>query len=238
MEVGYKTDIGLNRAKNEDSFCIDVDLSLFIIADGMGGYNGGEIASSLAVKTVYNYLKEKSMFNYNNIRFYISNAIYKAHNIIKNHAKTDDRLKKMGTTLVLALYFSNKFYIANVGDSRAYVIKKEDIIQISEDQVLGKDLLKKGIISKKDFNDKFKHVITYALGKSNIEINYNEIKLDIGDYILLCTDGLTNMLMDEEIFRIIHRTKGNTQAKCDKLIKNAIEKGGSDNITLILVHNN
>lgn len=236
MKVCHKSDKGTIMRQNDDSFYVNKNLGLFMVADGLGGYEGGEIASQIAVDTISDYLHCNNNFNLNNINKLIFDAIYLAHEKIKARAKVDKNLSKMGTTITMALHLLDKFYIANVGDSRVYQIKENDIVQISEDQSLANDLYKKGIISKDELQKKkFKNVIIYALGKNDIKINYKEINWEKGTYLLLTTDGLTDALTDQEILNIIKQS-GNIQNKCENLVQQAIKKGEKDNITIILLH--
>ncbi len=242
MKVGYKSDVGKSREHNEDSLFVDETLGLFIVADGMGGHQGGEVASQMAVEAVSEFLKSRIPFSRDKEVVYklIMDALYTANEKISKKAKSDVNLKGMGTTIVLALSCDKDLYIANVGDSRAYLIQKESIKQLTEDHTVVMQMVKAGMLTaEKAKTHHLRHTLSQALGTSDYLIpdiaSFNWKK---GDYFLLCSDGLTDMLDEEEILSTVFKNKRKPEKGCEMLIELANKKGGNDNITVILLYRN
>lgn len=245
--AGYGiTDVGRKRARNEDCFLINESLGLYLVADGMGGHSGGEFASKMASQTVEEVLQsihsdpEATVISGVNTdeadhgdRLHY--AIEMASSKIYDRALYDAALKGMGTTTVAALFNDSHVYIANVGDSRAYLFHANKIQQVTTDHSLVSEQVKAGFISKSEAKGhKLKNIITRSVGyQEEVEIDIQKKELHMGDKILLCSDGLSNMLEDEEMQKIVaaHPLK----EACKKLIDQANEKGGDDNITVVLV---
>lgn len=234
MKVKSLTNIGLVRKINEDNYLVDEIRNLFVVADGMGGHKGGEVASTLAIKTIDEFLIiDNNLENYRNI---LQKTIKKANTLIYKKAHENEDLSGMGTTLTAVLINANKLFIANIGDSRAYLITQAEIQLLTEDHSLVRELINSGEITEEAASSHpNKNILTRALGiEENIEIDLFEKEIKDGDYILLCTDGLTNLIKDEEICDII---LGNEFEKSvEKLMDLALQRGGSDNITLILIN--
>jgi len=249
MQVGYKTDIGKNREANEDSYFVDDDNEVFIVADGIGGHQAGEIASKLAVSTIAQSLlhNKNSLLSEGaepkNASVHISNiiqeAIQKANGNIYKLANASPHLKGMGTTVVLALRYKDKIYIAHVGDSRALLVRHNGIIQLTEDHSLVGELVRKGEVSREEARKHhLRHIITRSLGiKEVISADITSVTWQKGDYFLLCTDGLTNMVSDEDIKGIVLDVKDPTGI-CEQLVEFANNMGGHDNITVVVLHLN
>lgn len=241
MRIGQLSDKGQVRPNNEDSIYSSVKKDLLIIADGMGGHKAGEIASKTAINKVRHFIKNKSenyKKNKNDIMNLINDAIRYANLSIQKVAKKDESLKGMGTTLIVALIIENEVYIGHIGDSRAYLINNKSIKQITKDHSLVAELLENGTITEKEAeNYPHKNVITRALGCENkIKVDKYNIKIKKNDVLLLCTDGLSNMVSDEEILIIIKQSNNpNTAAK--ELVKAANKAGGQDNISVIVAEN-
>jgi protein phosphatase len=242
MKFAVKTDIGQKRERNEDSYNIIVNNDKapvsFIIADGMGGHNSGEIASRLAVDFVSNYITSNpDEFSVESeISEKISALIAKANDLIIDNAKRNEKNSGMGTTIIVSMVLNNKIYIGNVGDSRAYLIRNGKIEQITVDHSYIEELLKSGSITKEEaVNHPQKNIITRALGSSKeVKADTFSVELQKKDSILFCTDGLTNMLNDDEILKAITESK-EPEEICQKLIKGSIANGGEDNITVIII---
>ena len=243
LDVGFATDKGKVRINNEDSYKILPEFNLFMIADGMGGHNGGEIASNIAIETVSEYFKK----NYSEIDSKVDNSIENiflqsitlANKKIMSVANLNPHLFGMGTTIVLGLVLDNYVFILNLGDSRSYLIKKngeQNITQITQDHTLLSQKIEQGMLSDKDIkNNPYKHILTQALGISNVvHPFFSQFELNRGDYLLLCTDGLTEMLDNNKILELID-TSYSCQEICDKLVESSNLNGGLDNITTILV---
>ncbi len=237
MQIAFLTDKGKIRELNEDSLFVDEDIGLFIVADGMGGHQAGEVASEMAVKIIADSIKKN--LSDNNMSSLIKESISKANNEILLESRKNTNLSGMGTTVVLAMLNDNKLHIANVGDSRAYLIKNNRIKQLTEDHSKVAELVRWGAITKEEARVyPGRNIITKALGTTeSVEADIKTISMKTGDYILLCTDGLTDVLKDEEIRDIIIiSSNGSIDEKCKKLINQANEKGGGDNVTAVLIN--
>ncbi len=244
LSICGKTDVGLKRQRNEDSFVIEPDYGLFIVADGMGGHASGDMASGLSIKTVRSFIIKALSDSEITWPFGINHAVPKEINIISSGMRLANKLifneaKGMGTTMVVLLIRDNKAYICNIGDSRLYRVRNNMIEQMTEDHSLVADEIKRGAITKEQAKSySLRHVITRAIGVSaDIECDFMVVDIIKGDIFLLCSDGLSGMLEDPEILEIATEKYG-LEERCENLIKRANEKGGADNITAILVRCN
>lgn len=240
MRAFGKSDIGKVRDMNQDSFYISSpqdELQIFIVADGMGGYKGGEVASKLAVETSKNYI----INNFNSIehnRESISNliksAIEYANLVVYEKSKEVPELENMGTTIDICLIIQNKVYIGHVGDSRVYRKRKEFFRKLTTDHSYVQKLVSDGTITKEEaYNHPKKNMLIKALGCSSyVEPDVMVKGFLKDDILLMCSDGLTNMLRDEEIVQIINQ---NPMEACNKLVNEANDKGGLDNITAVII---
>ena len=238
MKTFSVTKTGKNRDVNQDCFLCEEEAvgelsNLFIVADGMGGHNGGDFASGFCVEQVKNYI---SSHKGDSIISIIRAAIKTANEKIREKAKTDELLKGCGTTVVLATIKDNILYIANVGDSRLYVFQNSRLSQITEDHSVVEEMIKSGIIKKEEarFNP-HKNKVTRALGaEPDVEADFFEVKLAKGDRILLCSDGVSNM-MDERILEEITGSDRELQEICRILIDTAVNNGGKDDATVVMI---
>lgn len=233
---GY-SDRGLVRRENEDSFFVpeeNDEHKLFLIADGIGGESHGKLASMMAVDNIVKYFIENNIKDY---KEFLADAIKNANDNVRKFASGRAEFERMGTTLVAALIKEDEVIISNAGDSRCYMIRNGIISQLTVDNSYVQYLLQKGAISTEEAqNHPQKNLITKAIGlEDNIDVDTDSTKLYPNDILLLCTDGLTSMLSDEEILHIILEKKGNIQEATEYLVNVAKEKGGTDNITAILV---
>lgn len=242
MRVFAKTDLGKARDVNEDFYYIaskDDEIKLYILADGMGGYNGGEIASKLATASVKNYIEtnfpqiEKDK---EGILKLIGSSIEYANMIVYDKAKENAELENMGTTLEVCLIYNNKAFIGHIGDSRIYRIRQEFMRKLTTDHSYVEQLVKDGTITKEEAeNHPKKNMLMKALGCTP----YVEPDLMVkgflkGDTLLMCSDGLTNMVKEEEIYECVRE---DIETSCDKLVQRANEMGGYDNITVLVIQN-
>jgi len=227
MMVFYgKSDIGLVRKTNQDSFYIDKKNKWIVVADGMGGHNGGETASKLAVDTITEVMNESKDLKI---------AIEKANEEIYDLSIKEPSLTGMGTTVVLCSIDNERVNIAHVGDSRAYLINEKGLHRITTDHSVVQQLLDSGSITEEEAkNHPQRNLITRAVGTDKIVmIDFNKLTYEKNNYILVCSDGLTTYTDEEDIHNII---KANTPEKAvDKLVEKAIENGGQDNITVVLI---
>ena len=243
MLVYAKTDIGKAREMNQDFIYTSdnlEDMQLCILADGMGGYKGGEIASTLATVAAKRYIEDNftkiDNSNPEEIKELIKKAMDYANMEILEIAKGNEELQQMGTTLEICLKYGNKVYIGHIGDSRIYRIRKNIIRRITTDHSYVETLVKDGTITREEaFYHPKKNMLMKALGcidKIEPDITVKGFLED--DIILMCSDGLTNMIHEEEIYTIIKEDIDNA---CDNLIKRANELGGYDNISVIIMAN-
>lgn len=237
MKTFSMTDVGMVREVNEDSVFVSNRPignlpNLFIVADGMGGHNAGDYASQMAVSIVEKTLAESTETNPETM---IRQAITTANDFLLEKASQDVRLKGMGTTVVVATIIDKTLYFANVGDSRLYLLNKE-IKQLSKDHSLVQEMVRLGGINREEAkHHPDKNIITRAVGaKEELKIDFFEYRLKKHDVILMCTDGLTNMVEDEEIFRIVKSARDVVEAT-EQLIEKAKENGGNDNIGVVVV---
>ena len=239
MKFAACSDIGKVRKENEDSFYIpnpDDEIKLFLVADGIGGQSHGKFASMMSIEEIIKYFI-KNYSNYNNHSELLTDAIKFANNSVLDLANSRQEFSGMGTTLVSALINNDELLLSNAGDSRCYIIRKDIISQLTVDNSYVQYLLEQGAISTAEaHNHPQRNLITKAVGlEKNIDIDVDCIKLYPGDILLLCTDGLTTMLSDEDILHIILKKRSNLEQATGLLIKKAKDNGGTDNITAILV---
>lgn len=240
MRAFAKTDIGKARDMNQDYYYIptkEEELPLYILADGMGGYQGGEVASKLATTAVKNYITsnfdkiEKEKLE---ILKLVQSAMEYANMIVYEKSKEQKDLEGMGTTLEVCLIYNNKAYIGHVGDSRIYRIRREFMRKLTHDHSYVEKLVKDGTISKEEaMHHPKKNMLMKALGcTAFVEPDVTVKGFMKEDIFLMCSDGLTNMLTDEQIYEVIKQEK---QQAPDKLIELANRQGGYDNITAIVI---
>lgn len=239
MESFSMTDIGLQREINQDYiYCNDNSVgllpNLYIVADGMGGHKAGDFASRFCINE---FVKEISTISGRTIIGSMEGAIRHTNEGLLKEAANNPDLDGMGTTFVAAVISGRSVYVANIGDSRMYVIDKNMIRQITEDHSLVEEMIRKGEIERKDAkHHPKKNVITRALGGAEQVLpDFFEIEPETGSYILLCSDGLTNMLEDDEIKTIILEQDETLEKKAAHLIEQANKQGGKDNISVVLV---
>lgn len=226
------SDKGLVRGNNEDAFLIDEASSLFVVADGVGGNVAGEIASRLAIEIISNYIYKASASDCGRC---LVEAMSAANEAVNEAGRLNSDLKGMASTAVVAIYEEDRLIIANVGDSRAYLLRNNTIEQITEDHSLVAEQLRKGVISREYAKTADnKNVITRAIG-AQAEVNTDiwEINIISGDSILLCTDGLTDAVEDEQILDLTMGVQPEDAVK--KLVDEANSKGGKDNTTALII---
>lgn len=237
MRVSSMTDIGKNREMNEDFLFVSKTPvgnlpNLFIVADGMGGHNAGEYASRRSVEIITDELmrsREKAPEKL------LEQAVQKANSMILEAAQNDSAKQGMGTTIVALAVIEEKACVANVGDSRLYIVN-ETIRQITEDHSLVAEMVRKGELKQSQAMDHpDKNIITRAVGVApKLKVDFFERELHTGDFVLLCSDGLTNMVSEEEIMEIVNHAD-TLEESTEKLVEAANGNGGKDNITVILI---
>src|SRR6202453_2594388 len=240
------TDTGKVREHNEDTIAVDADIGLLVLADGMGGYNAGEVASGIAVKTIVNLVKEQVEREDLNVQdreaglsrptIILRDAIVRANKIIYQTARTQPQCEGMGTTVVAALFFDNKITIAHVGDSRLYRQRTEKIEQVTMDHSLLQELVDRGFYSAEEAQRAAnKNYVTRALGvEPNVEVEIQEIPVQKGDMYLICSDGLSDMVEDDDIHLTISTFGANLETATKQLIQLGNDNGGRDNISVVV----
>ncbi|WP_057877915.1 Stp1/IreP family PP2C-type Ser/Thr phosphatase [Levilactobacillus paucivorans] len=239
MEVAYRTSIGKQRVDNEDYvdvFTNQAKQHLAIIADGIGGNQGGDVASAMAVSHLGHEFQQTTLPTPAAARRWITTEITAENQSIIDKSNQFADLNGMGTTLVAALYYDEEVVIANIGDSRAYLLRDNLLRQLTEDHSLVNELVKRGEISRQAArHHPQKNVIIRSLGISDdARFDLNTYPLVGGDQLLLCTDGLTNMVDDDRIQEVLLSDRTVTE-KCDRLVELANDAGGLDNITVLLL---
>lgn len=231
-----KSDIGLNRKTNEDNFECGT-FSLYIVADGMGGHLAGEVASSLAIQEIKKYINNYIHTYIEDYEKLLKLSILHANNIIYNKSLEDPLYKGMGTTVSAVWFIKNQFFWAHVGDSRIYLLEDNEFKQITKDHSLVNDLLEKGEIEKKSISTHpLRNMLTRAVGvNEQLEVDTGYIDVYKNSYVLLTTDGLTNLISDDDLQKIILENQSNLSRSLDTFIEKAIAAGGEDNITAILI---
>lgn len=234
------SDVGKAREINEDYFYIsypDDEIQLFILADGMGGYNGGEIASKLAVTSAKNYILtnfEKNNSDKEKLLDLVKNSSQYANMVVFEKSKEMPELSNMGTTLDICLVYQNKAFISHIGDSRVYRIRKEFMRKLTKDHSYVQQLIDDGKLTKEEATKHpKKNMLMKALGCTPfIEPDAMVRGFIKGDVILMCSDGLTNMVTESEIYQII---KENPTDATKLLVQKANDLGGKDNITSVII---
>ncbi len=243
VKIGAFTDKGKTREINEDNFFVSEfedgsGIRFCIIADGMGGHNAGEIASKIAIDEIQTYIKEsyhEGMTDQQIIQM-MQDSMKKANTVIYNKSLENEMYAGMGTTAILCFIQNHYLCVAHVGDSRAYLIRGNDMYQITTDHSMVEELVNSGSITREEAaNHPQKNVITRALGgdkDTQVDIYIQEYMSN--DIVLICTDGLTNMLTNSEILAVIN-SHNNLQLAVEELISIANDKGGLDNITVVAI---
>lgn len=245
MQYYGKTDIGMHRKENQDRIEIPTDkskLKLFIVADGMGGANAGGVASQMAIEYVKNSIIdgiEETGYEREKIEELLRKAIIDANKYVYNKSKTNSEYAGMGTTISVALVVKNKVYIGHIGDSRIYRIRKHIMRQLTKDHSYVQELLRNKTITKEEAeNHPQKNILLKVLGcEPEIEPDIMVKGFVKDDILLLCSDGLTNMIDKDDIHEMTSEGKHNLKETCNNLISRAKDNGGYDNISVILIFN-
>ena len=247
LNIAGRSDTGRVRSHNEDFIANDPEIGLVILADGMGGYKGGEIASAMAVKTVIEDLKsviptlvpgemdEETGYSHESLA--ARQSIIKANEAIHTISQSQAQYQGMGTTVVLGIFHNNHITIAHVGDSRMYRYREDKLEQVTVDHTLLQELIDRGFYSPEEAREsQNKNLVTRALGiETSVAVDIHEDIVLPGDIYLLCSDGLNDMIDDEKIAIIIKSFRDNLELLADQLIMHANENGGKDNVSVILV---
>ena len=247
QKFGFRTDTGKQRDGNEDALLLLPKPGIYVVADGVGGQNSGEVASRKAVAGIENFLKANPLsgadrlegkYRENWLKSYFFRCLEKINSEIRKEAMSDPVMARMATTMVLCYLDIEAVYVVNIGDSRAYILRDGEITQLTVDHTYVNKLINAGTLSKSEARlHPQKNIITKALGSTkHTDPDFYRFDLHKGDRILLCTDGLHGELTDDEIAGIIKKNK-DLNSICGSLVDAANKNGGRDNITVICIDN-
>jgi len=233
MKVAGVTDIGLHRNRNEDQYYIDADRGIFLVCDGMGGHKGGNVASQMAVEAMHQNLCWDGA---DDIVPVLLKAVKLANKAIYDKGQSDEALYEMGTTITAAVIFNGSLVIAHVGDSSLFLYQEGKLRKITRDHTLAEQMLTDGLLMQEDIQaNVYNHVLTRAVGVENhVEVDIYQQEVAKGDWILLSTDGLTDLVTDKEICEYLG-SASDPQETARALVDLALGKGGYDNITIVLL---
>jgi len=227
---------GLVRNNNEDHYLIEPEFGLFLLADGMGGHQAGEVASRIAVEAISNLMHKFSIRGRLSPDFLLPKVTNAVHKSIRKFAELDDNLVGMGTTLVAAWWpeTENTLWLLHVGDSRAYLYRNHNLELLTEDHTYLNEWLRSGEATSEMLEWMPRNVLSQALGYSpEISPDLSHLDLQTGDRLLLCSDGLTDLITEDEIASLMS-ANGGPELICQKLIEAALHNGGRDNITVVV----
>jgi serine/threonine protein phosphatase PrpC len=247
IQSGARTDLGRVRKNNEDCYVIDPSLQLYVLSDGMGGEAHGEVASNLAVQTIVTHCKQsensratpifgESSPDVSERTNRLASAIHLANRKVFETAASNAEQKGMGATIVAAWIDAQRLSLAHVGDSRAYLLRGGSLDQVTADHSLVAEKVRVGILTPQEADaSEMQSVLTRAVGtNSTVEVDTDEQALVVGDFVLLCSDGLTRMVTDPEIASTL-LTSASAQEAADRLVDLANENGGVDNVSVIVL---
>lgn len=246
LEVVRLSDVGQRREHNEDAVASDIELGLLVLADGMGGYKAGEVASEIAVLTMVAELKESmaglepgqidAVSGMQAESMLLADAAAKANASIFSVSESQPQCAGMGTTLVTALFTNNKVLVGHIGDSRLYRLRGDRFEQLTEDHSLLQEQMRSGLITAEQAKlSNNKNLVTRAVGiDSAVELELHEYDVEVGDIYFLCSDGLSDMVEDEDIHATLAALSSNLEMAAHQLVQMANDNGGNDNISVIL----
>lgn len=248
LTIVGKTDKGKRRSKNEDNFLVEADLGFMIVADGMGGHASGEVASRLASELCTEQMKRALQTGHVPVFFHVprrpeldprsillGDCVKFANQAVFEAAQNDPTKHNMGTTLVAALWLDDKLAIANVGDSRLYLVRGGKLQQITTDHSFVQEQISRGLLKPEDAEkSELRNMLTRSIGVGeDVDVDLFETSLTTDDHVLMCSDGLTKMLDDDQI-ESVFKSITDPEALVDELIKRANDAGGGDNVTVII----
>ncbi len=237
LEIVKLSDPGIVRSHNEDSVGADAGMGFAVLADGMGGYNAGEVASGMAVAMLSENLKAALQAGRRDMAQLAGDEVRKANTAIFQAAQSQPQYHGMGTTLVLALFRNNRATVAHIGDSRLYRLRGEQLEQLTRDHSLLQEQIDSGLITREDARHSHnKNLVTRAMGvDAAVEVEVNEYGVLPGDLFLLCSDGLNDMVGDEDIQLTLSLMGANLEMAARQLVQMANDNGGRDNVSVVLV---
>jgi len=233
MKSAGVSNIGLHRKRNEDSYYINEAQGIFIICDGMGGHKGGDVASRLAVQTIRDHL---NLTGVEELAPVLTQAVQAANRAIYRAGNADDTLREMGTTVTAAIIRDECLTVAHVGDSSLYHFHAGILTKITQDHTLAELMKADGVLTNSDLPlSSYSHILTRAVGvEPEVNIDLHQYKINRGDWILLSSDGLTDLVTESELAGFM-ATASEPESTALALVNAALEKGGHDNITVLVV---
>ncbi|MCI5105264.1 MAG: Stp1/IreP family PP2C-type Ser/Thr phosphatase [Pseudomonadales bacterium] len=243
LRIAGCTDTGIRRQHNEDHIGYNQDLGIAVLADGMGGHQSGEIASHMAVESVLESLKSMAngdasgAITSSQLLEFVSNTISDSNSLIFNAAEQLEQHRGMGTTLVATMIQGGRLYAGHVGDSRLYLYRNQSLSRVTKDHSLVQDLVDRGFYTEEEARvASVGHIVTRALGtKPEVEVDTLEKDLEPGDVLLLCSDGLSDMVADWHIEEMLREGEGELEQTAQRLVDQSNRNGGKDNISVILI---
>ncbi len=246
LEIATATDPGMVRSHNEDSIGVDADIGLAVLADGMGGYNAGEVASGIAIAMLATEMRqaledrapqEVDGSGETLAEQFVRENSAKANAAIYQAAKSQPQYSGMGTTLLVALFYDNRMTVGHIGDSRLYRLRNDTFEQVTRDHSLLQEQIDSGMITKEQARySQNKNLVTRAVGiDPEVETEIHTYNVEPGDIYLLCSDGLSDMVQDEDIHSTLSTLQTNLSLAAEQLVQFANDSGGRDNISVILV---
>src|SRR5512134_603406 len=243
LEIVTATHPGMVRSHNEDSIAADAEIGLAVLADGMGGYNAGEVASGIAVELIRTEMKKSlagrkpEEFDGNDAERLIETHATNANNAIYQASQSQPQYSGMGTTLVVALWHDNQMSVGHIGDSRLYRLRGGALEQVTRDHSLLQEQIDSGMITKEQArHSQHKNLVTRAVGiDPEVEAEVHTYPVQPGDIFLLCSDGLNDMVTDEDIQTTLSSLAANLPLAAQQLVQLANDNGGRDNVSVILV---
>lgn len=245
LRIARHTDTGQLRTRNEDAIASDASIGLAVLADGMGGYNAGDVASQMAVLTITADLmsgfslarQSGQQVDSRTASTMMSHAVNAANKAIYQVSIEQSQCAGMGTTLVLSLFVDNQVVIGHIGDSRAYVLRGDQLIQLTNDHSLLQEQIDSGLLTMEQAKlATYKNFVTKALGvEPFMDLEINTHLVEVGDLYLLCSDGLTDMVEPYDIETTLIEHQDNLESIANALIRKANQRGGKDNISVILI---
>ncbi len=247
LHIAVRSDVGRVRARNEDRIGEDLEIGVVVLADGMGGYRGGDVASAIAVDTILKHLRAAipsfapgeidAATGYPREALAVRQSIIRANKLIFETASAEPQYRGMGTTLVMAIFYDDRMTISNIGDSRMYRFRDEQLEQLTADHTLRQELVDRGFCTPEEARTSLnKNLVTRALGTEPwVKIDIHEHGAVPNDIYLLCSDGLSDMIDDQDIYRILKGSGNDLDTAAEHLISLANENGGKDNVSVVLV---
>lgn len=246
FEIACQTDVGQMRDHNEDALSSDENVGLAVLADGMGGLNAGEVASAMSVQLLMDALRAYQTGNSafeaelgatdELVQAAVKSAIEKANSSVFHVSQTQPKYKGMGTTVVVGLFRNNRLITGHIGDSRVYRFRADKLEQITKDHSFVQELIDQGIYTEDEARaSERKNIVTRALGVApKVEVEVNEHQVNVGDIYLMCSDGLTDLVVDSNIESSLRELSSNLGAAAGHLVNLANASGGKDNISVVL----